>query len=67
MCEKKPQFAVGQAVREKFSFANAILDRGVVIKTYEVDDQYCYVIKFETGREEVFFEKELVADRNARN
>ena len=32
---------------------------GVVIKRYELDDQYRYVVQFENGREEVFFEGEL--------
>ena len=65
MSRKRPQFAVGHTVREKLPFGNAIRDKGIVIKRYELDGDYRYVVKFESGREEVFFERELIADQIA--
>ena len=63
MSRKRPQFAVGHTVRERFPFATAIPEKGVVINRYELDGEYRYVVKFESGREEVFFERELIADQ----
>jgi hypothetical protein len=63
MSRKRPQFAVGDVVREKFPFADAIRDKGIVTKRYRLDDDFRYVVKFESGREEVFFERELIPDR----
>jgi hypothetical protein len=62
MFRKRPQFVIGHTVREKFPFGNAIPEKGIIIKRYELDGDYRYVVKFESGREEVFFEKELIAD-----
>jgi hypothetical protein len=62
MSRKRPLFAVGHTVREKFPFASGIRDKGIVIKSYELDGDYRYVVKFQSGREEVFFERELIAD-----
>jgi hypothetical protein len=64
MPPNKPLFSVGNAVFEKFAFASASRERGRVIEAYELDDQYRYVVKFESGREEIFFENELIADRS---
>ena len=56
---KQPRFAVGDIVRVGLPFLPMSSEVGVVIKRYELDDQYRYVVQFENGREEVFFEKEL--------
>ena len=56
---KQPRFAVGDIVRVGLPFLPMSGEIGVVIKRYELDDQYRYVVQFENGREEVFFEKEL--------
>ena len=62
MSRKRPQFAVGHTVRERFPFGDAVREKGIVINRYELGGDYRYVVKFESGREEVFFERELVAD-----
>jgi len=55
-------FNVGDTVCEKFPSTAAGDEIGVVIKSYESDGQYRYVVKFVSGREAVLFEKELVLD-----
>jgi len=67
MSRKRPQFAVGHTVRERFPFPKAIPEKGVVIQRYELEGEYRYVVKFESGREEVFFERELIADHSPPN
>ena len=37
-------------------------EKGIVIEQYELDGDYRYVVRFESGREEVFFERELIAE-----
>jgi hypothetical protein len=64
MLPHEPLFTVGNAVCEKFPFANTSRERGIVIKQYELDGEYRYIVKFEGGREEVFFERELIADHS---
>ena len=64
MLPHKPLFTVGDAVCEKFPSADTSRGRGIVTEGYELEDQYRYVVKFESGREGVFFERELVADHN---
>ena len=59
MSSKQPRFAVGDTVCERSPFASIRRDTGTVIERYELDGQYRYVVKFEDGREEVFFEREL--------
>ena len=61
MSTKQPRFAVGDTVCERFPFASTRRDTGTVIERYELDHQYRYVVKFEDGREEVFFERELLS------
>ena len=57
----KPVFMVGNEVCEKFPFASTSRKRGIVIKGYEFEREYRYIVRFENGREEVFFERELIA------
>jgi hypothetical protein len=60
MVHKSARFSVGDLVFERFPFASAARERGVVIKTYEFANEYRYVVKFDSGREDVFFERELL-------
>jgi hypothetical protein len=46
-------------VCERSPFASIRRDTGIVIKRYELGDEYRYVVRFEDGREEVFFDREL--------
>jgi hypothetical protein len=62
MPSDSPGFSIGSGVREKFPLRNTAYGRGIVIKRYELGDEYRCVVRFENGREEVFFEKELIAD-----
>ena len=55
-----PRFAVGDLVCERFPFASAHRESGVVIKAYEFEHEYRYVVEFDSGREDVFFERELL-------
>ncbi len=59
MTDKKPRFSVGDSVCERFPFAGANREIGIVAERYEFENEYRYVVKFESGREVVFFEKEL--------
>ena len=65
MPSKKPGFAVGDMVYERspFDLPSETTDRetGMVTGRYEFEDEYRYVVKFESGREAVFFERELVS------
>ncbi len=65
MSEKQPKFAVGDPVRELFPFASAKREIGTVTERYEFEKQYRYVVKFEDGREVVFFERELLSARQS--
>ncbi len=55
-------FSVGDSVREKFPITTSKREQGIVIKRYAFEGQYRCVVKFESGREDVFFEEELIAD-----
>jgi hypothetical protein len=59
---RKVHFNVGDTVCEKFPSTTAGDEIGVVIKSYESDGEYRYVVKFGSGREAVLFAKELVLD-----
>jgi hypothetical protein len=59
MTDRKPRFSIGDSVYERFPFAGANREIGIVVERYEFENEYRYVVKFETGREIVFFEKEL--------
>ena len=61
MSAKPPRFAVGDTVCERFPFASAKPEPGKVIESYDFENEYRYVVKFESGREEVLYEKELVS------
>jgi hypothetical protein len=56
-------FVVGDKVREKFPLASADREPGTITKAYELSGEYRYVVRFESGREAVYFEKELVRER----
>jgi hypothetical protein len=55
------QFKIGDMVREKFPAASTEI--GIVIERYELGSEHRFVVKFNSGREGVFFEHELVLDR----
>jgi hypothetical protein len=57
-----PHFKPGDMVREKMPFLRAN-ETGVVIRTYPLDGEYRCVVNFESGREGVYFERELNRDR----
>jgi hypothetical protein len=59
MSPRQPKFAVGDIVCERFPTTGTDLDTGTVIETYELENDYRYVVKFESGREGVFFEREI--------
>ena len=62
MSSKLPRFSVGDSVCERFPFkSRGQPETGVVIERYELANDYRYVVKFESGREEVFFERELLS------
>jgi hypothetical protein len=61
MTDKKPRFSVGDSVCERFPFPCSNREIGIVVERYEFENEYRYVVKFESGREVVFFEKELEA------
>ena len=56
-----PLFTLGSAVYEKLPFASTRPERGFVIERYELEGEYRYIVKFESGREAVFFERELIS------
>jgi hypothetical protein len=55
---RAPHFKLGDTVREKMPFFIAN-ETGVVVQTYPLDGQYRCVVKFDGGREAVYFETEL--------
>jgi hypothetical protein len=57
---KQTRFVIGDLVRERFPFASAEREIGKVIQRYDFENDYRYVVRFESGREDVFFEKELL-------
>jgi hypothetical protein len=59
------QFKVGDAVRERFPTTSAGDELGMVIESYELNGQYRCVVQFESGREAVLFEQELILDHSA--
>jgi hypothetical protein len=65
MPSRKPEFNVGNNVREKFQTIGTEAERGVVTGSYEFNGHYRYVVKCVRGREAVFFEQELALE--ARN
>jgi hypothetical protein len=58
---KQPRFDIGAAVCERVPGARANQEAGTVMSRYEYGDDFRYVVKFEDGREEVFFERELLS------
>jgi hypothetical protein len=46
-------------VCERFPFADENREVGIVVERYEFENEFRCVVKFESGRELVFFEKEL--------
>lgn len=53
--------AVGDQVYKRFPHAGAQGEVGTVLRRYPFDDEYRCVVKFESGRKEVFFERELLS------
>jgi hypothetical protein len=62
MLPNRPLFTVGSVVCERFPFANTRRERGIVTERYELEGEYRYIVTFDSGREAIFFEKELIAD-----
>ena len=60
MPRKPPQFAVGHRLFRRFPVAGTLPETGTVIQRYELDEQFLYVVQREDGREEDFFERELL-------
>ncbi len=65
MPSNEPRFAVGDTVCERFPSPSTSRETGIVIERYEFANEYRYVVKFESGREEVFFERELLSMASA--
>jgi len=61
MSSKSPRFAVGDTVCERIASTGMSQEIGTVTKCYELGEDYRYVVSFDGGREEVFFEKELLS------
>jgi hypothetical protein len=59
MTNRTPRFSVGDSVYERFPLTGENREIGIVVEQYEFENEYRYVVKFESGREVVFFEKEL--------
>ncbi len=53
----------GDTVREKLALFTPGNDTGIVVQTYPFDGEYRCVVKFDSGREGVYFERELVFTR----
>lgn len=62
MADKTPQFKPGDAVRQKSPPLIANDETGIVVETYPLDGTYRCVVRFESGREGVYFEKELTIE-----
>ena len=60
MLRPKPMFNIGDLVCERFPFPIGTHEIGTVTDRYEFENQYRYIVKFASGREAVFFEKELM-------
>jgi hypothetical protein len=54
------QFKIGDVVREKLPSGSGEI--GTVIERYELSDKLRFVVKFNSGKEGVFFENELILD-----
>ena len=61
MSSKQPRFAIGDIVCERVPTVGTGGESGTVVERYQIEDDYRYVVKFESGREEVFFERELLS------
>ena len=62
MPSKLPRFSVGDSVCERFAPAKyRHQETGIVVERYELGNEWRYVVKFEKGRQEVFFERELLS------
>jgi hypothetical protein len=62
MSSGRPLFKAGDKVRESFPTIGADVETGIVIDNYDLNGQYRYVVRYESGREAVFFENELILD-----
>jgi hypothetical protein len=61
MSDKVPRYSVGDTVCERSPSGSNSGEVGTVVNRYEYGRDYRYVVKFESSREEIFFEKELLA------
>ncbi len=57
---KEPQLKPGDAVREKLQLLCVNEETGIVTETYALDGAYRCVVRFESGREGVYYERELI-------
>jgi hypothetical protein len=60
MSVNEPKFSSGDSVRERFPSVSAAGEIGIVTQRYEFEGEYRYVVKFKSGREDVFYERELI-------
>ena len=58
--KQPPQFVVGDTVGERSPVAGTVPLAGVVIASYELDDDYRYVIRLTNDRDAVFSERDLL-------
>ncbi len=59
MGNNSSQLKPGDTVREKTAPFSSD-ETGIVTEAYALDGEHRYVVKFESGREGVYFEKELI-------
>jgi hypothetical protein len=59
---RKPEFKLGDHVRESFPIIGKEAKKGVVTDSYESSGQQVYIVACVSGREAVFFERELTLD-----
>jgi hypothetical protein len=64
MSSRCGHFRIGDIVRERFQSTRAGDGKGIVIKSYELSGEYRCVVKCESGREAIFFERELILVRS---
>jgi hypothetical protein len=57
---KGARLKFGDTVREKLALFHPGNETGVVVQTYPFDGEYRCVVKFDSGRESVYFERELI-------
>jgi hypothetical protein len=57
---KQPRFAIGDTVQPCVPSPASPEEIGTIVERYELENDNRYVVRFESGRIEFFFEGELV-------